>query len=126
MNVYVALKPVRFDRTYAVGEEIPPEVIDPRSVKRLIDWGKIAIVPPDAVKADAKKPKREFDPDWVSKFLAAIDPNASDEDEEVDGENEPAIDPNAEKTEQFECKECGKTFPTKQGLAGHMRSHNNK
>ena len=41
MSRYIATKAVRFDRDYAVGEEIPEEVINPRNVKRLIEWGKI-------------------------------------------------------------------------------------
>ena len=41
MDRFVATKPVRFDRNYVVGEVIPAEVINPRNVKRLIDWGKI-------------------------------------------------------------------------------------
>ncbi len=45
MDMYIALKPVRFDRTYAVGETIPGNVIDPRSVKRLTEAGKIAKLP---------------------------------------------------------------------------------
>lgn len=38
---YIANKPVRFDRDYAIGEVIPDEVIDTKMEKRLIDWGKI-------------------------------------------------------------------------------------
>lgn len=36
-----AKKPVRFDRNYAIGEEVPLEVIDPAAKKRLIDMGLI-------------------------------------------------------------------------------------
>lgn len=36
-----AKKPVKFDRSYAIGEEVPLEVIDPAAKKRLIDMGLI-------------------------------------------------------------------------------------
>ncbi len=42
MDKYIALKPGRFDRDYRAGETIPDGVIDPRSVKRLMDAGRIA------------------------------------------------------------------------------------
>jgi len=44
MKKYVALRPVRFDRSYEVGEEIPAHVVAPGSEKRLIDQRRIAIV----------------------------------------------------------------------------------
>ena len=42
--MYIARKPVRFDKDYAIGDVIPDEVIDMRMEKRLLDWGKIAKV----------------------------------------------------------------------------------
>lgn len=36
-----AKKTVKFDRSYAIGEEVPLEVIDPAAKKRLIDMGLI-------------------------------------------------------------------------------------
>ena len=48
MDKYIAVKPVRFGRDYAVGEEVPCSEIDPRAVKRLIQWGKIQrVIQPD-------------------------------------------------------------------------------
>jgi hypothetical protein len=44
MKVYVATRPVNFNRTYAIGEIIPGDVIEPKCVKRLIDGGKIQVV----------------------------------------------------------------------------------
>lgn len=41
---YIANKPVRFDRTYAIGEVIPDEVITPQMVRRLLDMGRILCV----------------------------------------------------------------------------------
>ena len=48
MDKYIATKPVRFDRNYAVGEEIPPHAIHPNVIKRLIEAGKIQRVPEEA------------------------------------------------------------------------------
>jgi hypothetical protein len=39
---YKALKPIRFDKYYAIGEIIPDSVVDPKTVKRLIENGKVA------------------------------------------------------------------------------------
>jgi hypothetical protein len=58
MDKYTAVKPVRFDRTYAVGEVIPGEVIDKRSARRLIEAGKIAPAPADTppdIQGDTKE-----------------------------------------------------------------------
>ena len=38
---YIATKPVRFDRDYAIGEIIPDEVIDPSMTIQLSQMGKI-------------------------------------------------------------------------------------
>ena len=45
MDKYIATKPVRFDRNYAVGDIIPAIVINPGQIKRLIEWGKIQRLP---------------------------------------------------------------------------------
>jgi len=44
MDVYVAVKHVRFDRDYSAGQEIPINVINPKMIKRLTEWGKIQLV----------------------------------------------------------------------------------
>ena len=54
-HTYVALKPVRFDKDYIIGEIIPDKVLDPASIKRLIDNGRIAAI------GEAK----EYDPESV-------------------------------------------------------------
>lgn len=38
---YIATKPVRFDKDYAIGEIIPDEVIDPSMTKKLVEMGRI-------------------------------------------------------------------------------------
>lgn len=40
---YIALKPVKFDRHYIVGENIPKEVIEPNMIEKLIKSGVIQI-----------------------------------------------------------------------------------
>ncbi len=38
---YIAIKPVRFDKDYAIGEIIPDDVIDPAMINRLSEMGRI-------------------------------------------------------------------------------------
>jgi hypothetical protein len=44
MKKYIAAKPVRFDKNYKIGDEIPENVIDRRRLKSLVEMGKIAII----------------------------------------------------------------------------------
>jgi phage I-like protein len=44
MEMYIAKKPVRFDRDYTINEEIPANAINPKMLKRLIEAGKIVVV----------------------------------------------------------------------------------
>lgn len=39
---YIALKPIRLDKQYSIGDTIPSTAIDPMMVKRLTNWGKIS------------------------------------------------------------------------------------
>jgi hypothetical protein len=57
MNRFIAVKPVRFDRAYAVGDAIPGTVVDKRSVKRLIEAGRIAPAPDEGTPGDIKEGK---------------------------------------------------------------------
>ena len=50
---YIANRPVRFDRNYAIGEVIPDKVIDPKMTAKLIGMGRIIRIPDEQVKADA-------------------------------------------------------------------------
>lgn len=36
INNYIALKPVKFDRHYMVGENVPKEVIEPNMIEKLV------------------------------------------------------------------------------------------
>lgn len=40
--VYIALKPIRFDRNYTINEIIPENVVNPAMAKKHIEWGNIA------------------------------------------------------------------------------------
>lgn len=40
---YIALKPVRFDKDYAIGEIIPDGVVNPAIADRIMAWGKMAL-----------------------------------------------------------------------------------
>ncbi len=40
-KVYIANKPVRFDKNYNIGEIIPTEVIDPKMTRKLTEMGRI-------------------------------------------------------------------------------------
>ena len=44
MDKYIATRPVRFDRNYVEGEEIPSNVIDPRMIKRLTEAKRIIVI----------------------------------------------------------------------------------
>ncbi len=69
MKKYIALKKMYFDKSYAVGEEIPKDVIAPNMVSKLVRCGVIAAVEgqnnsqnePDFVKENVTK-KEEMKP----------------------------------------------------------------
>lgn len=44
---YIANRPVRFDKNYAIGEKIPDGVIDPKMTTKLISMGRIIRIPDD-------------------------------------------------------------------------------
>lgn len=61
--MYFALKPVKFDKDYSRGEEIPEEVIAPNMVEKLIRCGVIQKVeetdePPEEKTKAVKQPKK--------------------------------------------------------------------
>ena len=53
MSKYIALKPVRFDRDYTIGEEIPARFVDPKSLKRLVESGRVAVINEDTDESKA-------------------------------------------------------------------------
>lgn len=57
--MYIANRPVRFDRNYQVGEIIPEAVISPGAAQRLVNTGRIIRIadPEPEVKPAAKEPQ---------------------------------------------------------------------
>lgn len=48
---YIAIKPVRFDRRYSIGEIIPDAVVDPARAPKLREMGLIQASPEEAADA---------------------------------------------------------------------------
>ena len=57
---YIAIKPVRFDRRYSIGEIIPDAVVDPARAPKLQEMGLIQAAPKEA--ADAAEGEDEVNP----------------------------------------------------------------
>ncbi len=116
MGVYIANKPVRFDKNYKVGEIIPDGVIDPRMTKKLIEMGRILYVD---VPAD-KKPSNggtDEQPDGNRGTESII--SGADGESALNGHTE------APSAEEFSCGVCGRVFKTQNALAAHLKSHKN-
>ncbi len=92
---YIANKPVRFDRTYAIGEVVPDAVIDPKMTRRLIEMGRIICVDLPASDGKTETPPVSGPEDADSSL--------------GDGE--------------FVCLKCGKAFGSQNALSAHSRSH---
>ena len=124
---YIANRPVRFDRDYAIGEIIPTAVIDPRMVKKLTDMGKIIRTDIPEGEGAGETPNTHADP---PNFATEGDNeggaiNSTQEEENADtGQNEGDSEgDNEDGAAENRCEVCGKTFKNKIALAAHMRSH---
>ena len=112
---YIANRPVRFDRDYAIGERIPDGVIDPNMTETLIGMGRIIRIP------DAEQQNTAVD--------NAGEPQSEDNSEgsintQTDEENATeGISDGAEDSEKFVCEVCGKEFKSQNALAAHSRAH---
>lgn len=132
-KAYIANKPVRFDRNYAVGEVIPDEVIEPTMTRKLVEMGRIIHVDlPDTV--DSAENANVPPPDGaVSGAEGEGGTNTHDEPEapvegaedgaETPPESEGEGEPEPEAGGEFVCEVCGRAFSSQQGLAAHARSH---
>lgn len=119
---YIANRPVRFDRNYAVGEIIPEEVIESKMIRKLQDMGRILYVNlPDRTRS------AEETHDDASTDGAGVAESAEGTDTQVDavtGQDEPQE--GAEDVQgkgEFVCQVCGKAFSTQNGLSAHARIH---
>lgn len=125
---YIANRPVRFDRDYAIGEVIPESVIDPKMTKRLVDMGKIICADIPAGSGAGDEPTTEESPaDGAEKPVEGGEADGQENEQateenaaegESDGEERPA-----DGTEEFKCEECGKTFKSANALAAHSKCH---
>ncbi|MFI3254450.1 MAG: hypothetical protein R3Y63_08975 [Eubacteriales bacterium] len=55
--MFIALKPIHFDKWYQVNEMIPDGVIAPKQVKRLLASGRVALVNAEATPLSSPEPK---------------------------------------------------------------------
>jgi hypothetical protein len=114
---YVALRPVRFDRNYAIGEEISGGVVAQGSVKRLIEQGRIGMVAATAV-----EPLASANADL------ATNPKSNENEVETTDDIIPdevslADESNSRGEETFVCEVCGAKFNSQRGLTNHLRTH---
>lgn len=130
---YIANRPVRFDRNYAIGEKIPDSVIDPKMTTKLISIGRIIRIPdpqpePEATADSAGQPQdgdngtggtnahadAENAPEGESDGADGTSGGEGDTDHEAEGEPE---------QKEYKCEECGRIFTSANGLAAHSRTH---
>lgn len=130
---YIANRPVRFDRNYAIGEKIPDSVIDPKMTTKLISMGRIIRIPDtqpgqEAAADSAGQPQdgdngtggtnthadTENAPEGKSDGADGTSGGTGDADPEAEGEPE---------QKEYKCAECGRVFTSANGLAAHSRTH---
>lgn len=113
---YIANRPVRFDRDYAVGEIIPDGVIDPKMTTKLVGMGRIIRIPD--IPKSAPQP------------TDAPDSGGSHSDDEITAERQEAASEGeseaSERTEIYRCEECGREFASERALAAHSRIHKSR
>lgn len=119
---YIANRPVRFDRNYAIGEIIPAGVIDQKMTTRLINMGRIIrIADPesaqDAAPDGAEAPQGGDSGGSGTNTHAGAENAAEGKSGGTEGESADSG------TQGFKCAECGRVFTTANGLASHSRAH---
>lgn len=71
--MYIANRPVRFDRNYAIGEIIPDNVIDPKEATRLINTGRIIrFADPAQEKPTEKEPEKPRENPGSSETVSGV------------------------------------------------------
>ena len=129
---YIANRPVRFDRNYAVGEIIPEEVIEPKMIRKLQDMGRILHVNlPDGT-GNAEETHDDTSANGAEDAQEGAGAAESTEGEDtqadaVTAQNEPQEGADgaedAQGKREFVCQVCGKAFSTQNGLSAHARIH---
>lgn len=152
-KAYIANRPVRFDRNYAIGEIIPESVIEPKMTRKLVEMGMIlqadlpdtapAEPPAEPVEGGMEPPSGsgEDEQDGAEPAQSGAEPpagggeapggvNTQGEDETPPEDAQSgaeggltAADLMAGTGGEFVCNVCGRTFQSQQGLAAHLRSH---
>ncbi|MBQ9633124.1 MAG: C2H2-type zinc finger protein [Lachnospiraceae bacterium] len=125
---YIASRPVRFDKDYAIGEIIPESVIDPRMTSKLEGMGKITKIelPEEGGKQEAQNAPQSGADLTADGGEAAEGTNIPSETENAPtGENEAPEEGGKQEAqnEEFKCEKCGKVFKTANALTAHSRTH---
>jgi hypothetical protein len=140
--MYTALRPVRFDRDYAIGDVIPGKVLSEKTVRRLVEQGRIAPLPTLTGNEEMSELLELLE--WIEEQLDVVHDAAPVLAERlaackagIEGvlrvaEDLLGIEPTSDADPamqnaplQFPCPECDRAFATQQGLNSHMRVHNN-
>lgn len=122
---YIANKPVRFDRTYAVGEVIPDEVIDPKMTRKLVEMGRIISVD---LSPSSNNPGTPTAPAQEGAQEGAEGEGGTNTHGEPEPPTEPAPEAEAEEADpeaggEFICPDCGRAFGSQNALSAHSRTH---
>lgn len=134
---YIANRPVRFDRNYQVGEIIPPEVIEPKMVRKLIEMGRILCVDIPAtrtgagevpgVQQESTESTKDINIHTDSKTPSKGQNEAPAKDFGAVGKTNVQETPSTQQegagTEEYVCPVCGKSFGSKNALSAHSRTH---
>ena len=113
MYLYVAAKPVRFDRDYAVGEIIPNEAINLATVGRMMTFGRVARIDPDTLPEGPAESDGAYALDGLNSLINTDEPEAPG----------PPETPAPPETPGFICAVCGRVFSTKSALSNHSKTH---
>lgn len=125
---YIANRPVRFDRDYAIGETIPDNVIDPKMTTKLIGMGRIIHIPdkgePEDTATDGAESPVDGDNGEGGTDTSEDTENAPDgKSDGAEGAESGEPSEETDGQEEFKCEECGKTFASANALAAHSRVH---
>lgn len=119
---YIANRPVRFDRDYAIGERIPDSVIDPKMTTKLISMGRIIRIA-DRTLQEGRTERAESAQDGDKDSSGTIAKGSEKDAPEGESDAAQGNADNGEKPEVYKCAVCGRTFTSANGLAAHSRTH---